>query len=429
MAEKLALPARHSLSNGLRLIVLRMPHAQRAVVHAQLNIGSRYESEEENGLSHFLEHMIYRGTRSYPSAHEQALAFENLGGTLSAATATDMGSMAITVPPHNLSPLFPVFAEIFEEPRFEGITIERGIVSEEILEGLDDEGNSIDPDNLIRADVFRDHPLGLPITGTLEHLKHFTEARLLAHHQKFYTGRNTVLAVASPRDPEEVLRELEQHFSHLPPGEEPRCTPPGELSGPSFRFVHQSASQTALRVGFRGPSTISPQEPAMELLMRLLDDGLATRLYHRICDQRGLCYDVAGHFETYSDSGLIEFSAESGHVRAVPVLTELLSIVSELRAQKPGDAELGRAKQRHQWQTLMMTDTAEEMVEYLAIEEQAGFRRSSEERLAQIQAVTPQDVLAAANTWLTPENLCVVAVGLLKKAQRAELERLTLGYL
>lgn len=428
MTEKLPLPVRHRLANGLRLIALRMPYAQRAVVHAQLNIGSRYETEEDNGISHFLEHMIYRGTRSYPSAHEQALAFEGLGGTLSAATATDMGSMSITVPPQNLSPLLPVLAEIFHEPRFEGIAIERGIVSEEILEGLDDEGHSIDPDNLIRADVFRDHPLGLPITGGLEHLIHFTEQRLQAHHQRFYTGRNTVLSVASPRDPDQVLKELEYYFSNIAPGEEPECSPPAALSGPNFRFVHQSASQTALRVAFRGPCTTSPQEPAVELMMRLLDDGLATRLYHRICDQRGLCYDVAGHFETYADSGLIEFSAETGHVRAAPVLTELLSIVGELRTQKPSVDELQRAKQRHQWQTLMMTDTAEEMVEYLAIEEQAGRRRSSEERLAEIEAVTPDDVRAAANTWLTPSNLCVVSVGLLKKSQRAELERLTLSY-
>ncbi len=421
-------PVEHRLPNGLRLLVLRMENVRRAVLHAQLTVGSRFESPADNGISHFLEHMLYRGTESYPSAHAQALAFESLGGTLAAATATDMGSMAITVPPHNLHAVFPVLAEVFTAPRFDGITIERGIVSEEILEGLDDDGNNVDADNLIREDVFQGHPLGMPITGTLKHLRRFTQAKLRRHHQRFYTGSNTVIAVAGVLDPEATLAQLERYFSGLDAGSEPEFEPPPPQVDTRFRYVRHSSSQTELRVGFRAPGAFDAQEPAMELLMRLLDDGLATRLYHRICDQQGLCYDVSGNYETYADAGLVELAAETAHERAPSVLRELLAIVTEIRQAGPSEAELVRAKQRHQWQFDLMGDSAEDAAEFVAVEAQAGSRRTAEQRQAQIQAVTKQQVMEVANRWLVPGQLSVVAVGALKKPQRAELEKLAFTF-
>lgn len=426
--QSLLNPVRHTLPNGLRLLAMPLPHVHRAVVHAQLNIGSRFESPEENGISHFLEHMLYRGTRSYPSAHEQALAFEGLGGTLAAATATDMGSMAITVPPGNLPAVLPILAEVFLSPRFEGITIERGIVSEEILEGLDDDGNNVDADNLIREAVFRDHALGMPITGTLKHLRRFTQTRLGEHHRRYYTGKNTVIAIAGAIDPEAVLKQLERELADVATGSLPEFEAPVGQTAPQFQYVKHSSSQTELRVAFRGPGAFDVDEPAMELLLRVLDDGLSTRLYHRICDQRGLCYDVSGHYETYADSGLIELAAESAHDRAASVLEELLRIASDLRETGPTDDEIARAKQRHRWQFDLMQDDAEETAEFLAVEEQMGLRRTPTERHAQIEAVSRQRLIDAANRWFAPTQLSVVAVGMLKKAQRSQLERLAMTY-
>src|SRR5438105_1842154 len=101
-------PIRTVLSNGLRLVAVPMPHMHRAVLEAQIRIGSRFEAPEENGISHFLEHMLYRGTPRFPSAHDQALAFETLGGTLQAATAKDFGSMQIAMPPERFLDVLPL---------------------------------------------------------------------------------------------------------------------------------------------------------------------------------------------------------------------------------------------------------------------------------------------------------------------------------
>src|SRR6185369_11651646 len=137
------------------------------------------------GISHFLEHMVFRGTDSMPTAHDQALAFERLGATLYAATHVDHGVMSVAVPPRNLDRVLSLLGEVTIAPRFSDLEIERGIVREEILEDRDD-----DADNLSRALLYERHPLGFTITGGLDSLDRFDERMLRAHHARHYTTAN-----------------------------------------------------------------------------------------------------------------------------------------------------------------------------------------------------------------------------------------------
>src|SRR6516165_6455240 len=127
-----------TLPNGLGVVLVPMPGVHRAVASLYLRVGSRFEGVEDNGVSHFLEHMVFRGTPSMASAHDQALAFERVGATLYAATHVDHGVMSVSVPPRNLERILGLLAEVTVAPRFSDIEVERGIVREEILEDLDD---------------------------------------------------------------------------------------------------------------------------------------------------------------------------------------------------------------------------------------------------------------------------------------------------
>src|SRR5262245_34661523 len=184
-------PVRSVLANGLRLVAVPMMHMHRTVLEPQIRVGSRFEAPSENGISHFLEHMLYRGTPRHPSAHDQALAFETLGGTLLAATAKDFGSMQIAMPPERFLDVLPLVSEVYQDPILSGIEIERGIVQEEILEALDEAGNLIDADELLGSVAFPEHPLGLPITGLPEQVRGFDPHLLRRHHDAFYVGRAT----------------------------------------------------------------------------------------------------------------------------------------------------------------------------------------------------------------------------------------------
>ncbi len=412
------------LDNGVTLCVVPLPHVHRAVVHAQLAIGSRFEAEPDNGISHFLEHMLYRGTPTYPSAHALSRAIERRGGALDAATACDTGTLTLMAPPGQLLALVPTLAEVYEQPRFDGIDVERGIVREEILESLEDDGRRVDADDLIRALTFADHPLGFPITGTLEHLERFSKARLRRHHDAFYCGKNTVVVVVGPVDVGETLDILETNFGQLAAGGVPQASAPAQQEGLRFEVVRHAASQTDLRLAFRAPGWNDEDEAAMEVLVRLLDDGMSTRLYHRICDERGLCYDVSAGYEAYSDAGLVELCAETSHENAEDVLRELFGIVESLRDEGPTDEELETTLLRFRWEAEAMFDGPEALAEYVATQVQLGRPFSLEQRCSEIAAVDKQRVMATARRWWCAEQTNIVAVGLATKSQRRMLQRI-----
>src|ERR1700733_8410895 len=160
-----------TLPNGLRVVVAPLPKLNRAHVALWARGGSPCETRQDNGISHFLEHMIYRGTRRVPSAHEVNLAFESLGGSLFASTQVDHGIFSLSLPPESLDEACGLLHGFLTRPALLDIDIERGIVLEEILEDVDDEGRQVDADNLSRALIYGDHPLGFTITGGETHVR------------------------------------------------------------------------------------------------------------------------------------------------------------------------------------------------------------------------------------------------------------------
>ena len=419
-----SIPAQsHTLSSGLRVVTIAMPHTHRIAINAQIAIGSRHESNANNGVSHFLEHMLYRGIPSHPTAHQQAVAFEELGGPLHASTAVDAGSLAISVPPENFSPTLSLFAEVFQHPQLDGIDLERGIVEEEILDGLDEVGESVDADDWIRQLVFRNHSLGMPITGTLDTLSGFDADGLLAHHADYYCGAASTIAIAGPLDPDAVFRQLDAAFAKQRSGQRQALGASPTAPGGRYRHVRHTASQTELRLGFLAPGIGHKSEPAVEMLLRILDDGLSTRLYQEICDKRGLCYDVSGHFEAYEDSGLVELAAESAHDRSPAVLETILGILDSLRQSGPTEAELRKARDRHRWEQLAMLDRPGAMAEHHA--EYAQFREGVrlQSRHEELASLTPADIQNAAAFVFSANNMAGVSVGVQNAKQQEQLEK------
>ena len=424
-SSKYRYPVRHRedvLPNGLRVLAVPRPTANRAVVTMLFRVGSRYESAEDNGISHFLEHMLYRGSPSLKTAHEQALAFERLGASLYAATQADYGTMNLTMPPEKLGEAAELFAEVVREPRFSSIEIERGIVREEILEDLDDEGRQIDADNIVRELVYGSHPLGFTITGSLDQLERFDRPMLKRHHARHYAAENAVLCFSGRIRPDACFALARRHFSGLKRGERIAANPP-DLSQkkPRFRHVPNVSSQTTLRIAFRALSDRDPREPALEMLLRVLDDGMSTRLYERICDNKGLCYDVGALYESYEDDGVFDVAAEVQHERVVEVAKEIFTVLSELSEVGPTSEELVRAKARHLWQTQAMLDDTEGLAGFYALAALSRLAPTPGDRYVQLAAVTPRQVREVADLVFRPERLSVVTVGSLTQAEQDSL--------
>lgn len=412
-----------TLSNGLRVSAVRMPHVRRSVVDVHTRIGSRFETSAQNGISHFLEHMLHRGTARYPSAHAQALAFEALGGALSAMTYVDHGAISLAAPPENLPELLQILADVLLNPLFSGLAVEKGIVREEILESLDEDGRSVDADHLLRALSFPDHPLGFPITGSLSTLDSFDIPLLREHHAARYVAEGSVVTVAGPLDPEATISQIASAFSALQHGVEPRPVAPVSQTELRFSHVKYTGSQAAVRVGFRAPGEFHPDEPATELLLRVLDDGMATRLYERLCDERGLCYDVSASYEAYSDAGLFDVAADAAPERVEEVVQEIFNVLRALRDQGPSESELLKAKKRFHWQLAEQDDDPGALCSFYGLGELTGVARTPEERQTVLEATSLKDVQRAAERLFATDGLNLLVVGPLGAKVRDRLER------
>jgi predicted Zn-dependent peptidase len=418
-----------TLPNGLRVVTTPQPQLHRAHVALYLRVGSRFEEERTNGLSHFLEHMTYRGTPRLPNAHAVNLAFERLGGYLYASTQTDYGIFSVTLPPESLDEASDLFGEVLREPSFFDIDVEKEIVCEEILEDLDDEGRQVDADNLSRELIYPSHALGYTITGDEARVRSFTREMCKTHHAKHYVAENGVLVFSGAIDPDRAMKLATRDFGSLPAGTVTRGASPVHVQKkPRLRIVENVSSQTELRVCLRAMGENAPERAAIEMLMRLVDDGMSTRLYHRVCDDKGLCYDVSAGYDGYEDDGIIDFAAGVQHARVAVVTTEILGMLAELAEKGPDDEELAKAKRRHAWDLAALADSAEDAAGFFAGGLLFDRFEDVDQRRASLARVTKDDVRDVARQIAQPDRLNVVAVGLLENGEDRRLTEVVKGW-
>jgi predicted Zn-dependent peptidase len=412
-----------TLPNGLRVCVVPQPHLSRAHVSMYVRVGSRYETAETNGLSHFLEHMIYRGSPRLKTAHDVNFAFESLGGYLYAATQVDFGVFSVTLPPETLAEATSHFAEVLSKPTFADIELEKGIVCEEILEDLDDDGRMIDADNISRQMIYPSHPLGFTITGDEKQVKSFSEPMLRAHHARHYNTANAVLGFSGNIDYETGFALATQHFADsMPRGTEVTAeAPTHSQKKPRFKVVENTSSQTELRVCFRAVGERTEWRPAVDMLMRVLDDGMSTRLYHSICDDKGLCYDVGAGFDGYEDDGVLDFAAGVQHMRTSVVTREIVDMLVRLAKEGPTEEELAKARRRNAWETRQLWDSPDELGGFYTGSILFERFETPEARLAGNSRVTAKRIQELCQLILTPERLNVLAVGLLENDEDKRL--------
>ena len=418
-----------TLGNGLRVVVAPQPQLHRAHVALYVRVGSRFENKTTNGLSHFLEHMLYRGTPDLKNSHDVNDAFESLGGYLYAATQTDFGVFSVTAPSESIAASSALFGEVLAHPTFADIEIEKGIVCEEILEDLDDEGRQVDADNLTRMMIYPTHPLGYTITGDEERVRSFTKPMLRTHHARHYNAANSVLAFSGAVEAQACLDLAEKCFAGLAKGELVLSeAPTHQQKKARLDIVENVSSQTELRVCFRAVPERSEHRAAMDMLMRIIDDGMSTRLYHRICDSKGLCYDVGASFDGYEDDGVLDFAAGVQHARTSVETKEILELLVDLAKNGPTEAEVEKARRRNTWELQAVADSPEELAGFYAGGYLFDRFETPEARLAANRAVTPRRLREMAELLAQPDRLNVLAVGLLEDGEDKRLEDVVKGF-
>ncbi len=415
-----------TLGNGLRVRLVPLPHLQSATVSFFVRVGSRYETEQTNGLSHFLEHMLYRGTEVHPAAHDLNLAIERLGGTLDAATHVDFTSYDLSLPPETIAKGVGLLAEVLQQPLLSELRTEKQIIREEILEDLNEKGEQIDVDNVSRRLLYPEHPLGFPIVGPVENLDRFETVDLQQHHNRHYNARNSVLCVTGAFDRAEVERTIRAEFEGMPSGSaiEPSRSPEGR-AGERFSYVHEHGSQTDVRLSFHTPGVSSSEAPALLLLGRVLDDGLSTRVHQTICEERGLAYEAFAGNDSLEDCGVFDFGASVEHRKAPYLVETVLELVSELRRHPPTEDEIEKAKRRHLWDLRTVRDNSEDASHFIGSSALFHLPERVETVADRVERVAPGDIQQAVRRYLDPKDAYLTCVGVLSEALLSDLRGLT----
>jgi predicted Zn-dependent peptidase len=410
------------LPNGLRVVTVQRPHLHQVVIAASIHAGSRHETRGTNGLTHFLEHMLFRGTKHLPTAAAFNHRIESLGGTLTAATHGDFTLFQLTVPPDALAEGCAELGEVFMSPVFSDCQVEKSIVREEILENLDEDGRDVNADNVLRAAVFGQHPLGFPITGSVTNVERFTERHLRAHMAEHYVAKNMSVTVVGPVGHRAMIRAATRAFGALPPGAARASSPfRRQQSRARIRTVHCSSAQTTVRIAFPTPGQRAASARALELLLRVLDDGMSTRLHRRICDEKGLAYEVNAGLELFDDTGIFDVAASVAHASLPDLVGEVLGILADLAVAGPTRAEVEKAHRRYAFELDAMEDDAHALADFYGPPELFSMRQSPAERRREVLGVTAQDVRRAARSILDPSRANIVLVGDADADTRAEM--------
>jgi predicted Zn-dependent peptidase len=418
-----------TLGNGLRVVTVELPHLHSTAMVVYAKVGSRYESPEDNGLSHFLEHMLFRGTQRYPSSYAMNFAIEELGGTLYAETGRDYCLYQISLDPELIGQGIALFAEIFGAPAFTQIDLERQIILEEINEDLDEKGNDICLDDLARRGAFPGHPLGQKITGPAENVRRFTVADVQRHFERFYGAENLIFCVSGPVRRENVLALAEGALGKLPRGTQATTEPPPlPGDGPKLIYVHNPGAQTGVQILFRAIPESHPDFGAMQCMNRILDDGMSTRLHYQLCDQLGLAYYVSSMVEPFHDAALFELDGAAAHAKVAELVGQMLKLVGAFREEPVSEKELAKAKRRYRYDLASAFDDTDAMAGWFAGTELFFAPPSFESKVTRMESVTAEDIQRAARSVFRPEHMIVAASGALSEKQRKNLEKTVEGW-
>lgn len=400
------------LDNGFRIITVPMPHTRSVSLAFFLAIGSRYEEEAQAGVSHFIEHMLFKGTEKRPTAKEISEAIEGIGGVFNAATGREMTTYWAKVPQGHLGLGLDVLGDMLLHSKFEEIELEkeRRVIIEEINQTLDT------PDDwvglLITELQWPGHPLGRDIAGTRETIGAIGRQDMLGYLEVHYHPQNLVVSVAGNISPGQAQEQLTQAFAGWTPKERTDFIPASpDQNGPRIKVGHKETEQAHLALSLEGLPRLHPDRFVLRLLNALLGEGMSSRLFLEVREKRGLAYSVHSYIEQLADSGALGIYAGVDPVRLVPALEAILGELDRLRQTEVLSPELEKTREFVKGRLMLQMEDSLSVASWHGRQEILDNKiLSVDEVLAELDAVTALDIQRLAlDLFQTPAlNLAVV---------------------
>ena len=414
-----------TLPNGLRVITERMSHVRSVSMGVWIGSGSRREVGAENGLSHFIEHMVFKGTETR-SAEDIARSVDSIGGGLDAFTSKELVSYNTKVLDEHVPIAFDVLSDLVLNPLFrdDDIEKEKGVILEELKMEVDN------PEYLIHeifsSNFWKGHPLGKPIIGTKETVKAFEQGMLREYYQRIYNPSNILITAAGHLKHDQLVQLASDRFSRLAaaPSLAPQAVP-----RPHAKLVFKnkaSLEQVHVYMGMPSYPLSHDARFVCYVLNTVLGGGMSSRLFQNIREKQGLAYSVYSELSMYSDAGCLAVCAGTSQKSAGKVVHSVMEELRQMRNQDVPADELRRAKDHLKGSFMLGLESTSSRMGNLARQElYFGRFISLDEMLERIEEVTAEQVRALAQEFFNPEHIAVTMLGRLEgfKMTREDLSQ------
>lgn len=401
-----------TLDNGLRLVTAAMPHTRSVSICIFVGVGSRYETDAEAGISHFIEHMLFKGTPKRPTSREISEAIEGMGGILNGGTDMELTLYWCKVAQHHFRLAMDVLVDMLLHSRFDpqDIERERQVIIEEINMSKDSPQQRVDM--LIDELLWPNHPLGRDIAGSKESVTAITKDMMLDYLQGQYSPDSTVVAIVGNIQHQEMVTAVGQALGNWT-NQQPRSgySAYKKQRGRRLHVEKRDTEQAHLCLALPGLSFLHPKRFTLDLLNVILGEGMSSRLFTEIRDKLGLAYSIHSYMAHFLDSGSVTIYAGVEPKNLPAAITAILEQLSQLREIVP-EAELSKAKESSKGRLLLRMEDSRSVAGWIGGQEVLTGRILSVDQVIDIiDAITAEELRQLAQELLVGNRLRLAVVG------------------
>ncbi len=403
---------RSVLDNQLRVLTSTMPHTRSVSIVICVGAGSRYEPEDKAGLSHFLEHLPFKGTKHWPTAQAVSEAIEGVGGVMNASTDREMTAFWCKVPQPHFQTAFSVLLDMLINPLLdpEELEKEREVIQEELR--MTNDHPTYKVDLLIDEALWPGQAMGRDVGGTAQSVEALTRDEIQEYMRRQYNPANTVVAVAGNITHQEVIQLLEEATSEWKPVQSLDWEPVNnDNQGPIVLMDQRRTDQTHICLALPGVSLDDPDRFNLALLNVMLGDGMSSRLFQNLRERQSLTYDVSSSISHFRDCGSVIIYCGVEPKKSRPAIKAVVEELQGMHQEAP-EEELHKAKEYTKGRLLLRLEDSRAVATWLATQELLqGHVSTPEQAVQRIDDVTAADVARVAQNLFCRENLRLAVVG------------------
>lgn len=401
------------LENGLRVILAPQKESLATTVAVLVSAGSKYETKETSGLSHFLEHMCFKGTVRRPKPIDISGELDGIGAEYNAFTNQEYTSYFAKVKNDAFDEILDLVSDLYLNPTFDAkeIETERGVIIEEINMYEDLPTRKVH--ELFMELVYGDQPAGWSIAGTKENIKKLNREDFVVYRGRHYLPESTIVVVAGGFDEGSIVEKVEKSFSSLSAGVKEQKVKVREVQESPEELVYfKESDQTHLVLGVRAFDIFDKRRYALQVLSDILGGGMSSRLFQKVRGELGAAYYVYSSPDLYSDHGLLAVSAGIDHLKVEEVIKSILGLCSDLKDRRVESRELKKAKSHIVGKFLLSLETSDELAYFYGTQEVIGMKMSSPDQFVKrIQNVSADDVQNVARDVFKNSRLNLALIG------------------